>query len=135
MEFPTSGTNPIKVYGLPGNVATEVRAHPALTFPMGPLHRPQFRLLSKPCSVVRDVTLKVLGKLDAASKKSSFHSRMVLSTEILFDRSHTRALTRLSAGSLGCGKSYTLIQAVQYAAAKNWLVLYFPHGAFRHPAA
>lgn len=41
----------------------------------------QFRLLSKPCSVVRDVTLEVLGKLDAASDKSSFRSRMVLSVE------------------------------------------------------
>ncbi|KAF9650118.1 hypothetical protein BDM02DRAFT_3155015 [Thelephora ganbajun] len=91
MKFPMSETNPMKVYGLPKTVATE------------------FRLLSKPCSVIRDVTLKVLGKLDAASKKSSFHSRMVLT------------------GSSGCGKSYTLIQGVEYAAANNWLVFYFPY--------
>jgi len=53
--------------------------------------------------------LKILGKLDAAGNKSSFHSRVVLT------------------GSPGCGKSYTLMQAVQYAAANNWLVFYFPH--------
>ena len=52
----------------------------------------------------------------------------------MFDRPHVVALTRLSAGSLGCGKSYVLIQAVQYAAASNWIVLYFPHGVFCHPA-
>ena len=86
MEFPVSNTNPTEVYGLPKTVETEVRARiPRLPFPIGPLytftHYPQFRLLSKPCSVVRDVTLEVLGKLDAASDKSSFHSRMVLSVE------------------------------------------------------
>lgn len=41
--------------------------------------------------------------------------------------------TCLLAGSSGCGKSYTLIQAVQYAAANNWLVFYFPYGMLRHP--
>ena len=59
---------------------------------------------------------------------------MILSMgNLMCDRS--RVLWRLheclSAGSMGCGKSYTLIQAVQYAAANNWVVLYFPHGAFR----
>ena len=79
MQFPVSDTSPTKVFGLPKNIATEVRAHSILTLPMDPLHCPKFRLLSKPCSVVRGITLKVLGELDGASKKSSFYSRMVLS--------------------------------------------------------
>jgi len=91
MKFPMSDTNPMRVFGLPKTIETE------------------FRLLSKPCSVVRGVTLKVLKELDAASVKPSRQSRLVLT------------------GSLGCGKSYTLLQAVQYAAAAGWLVFYFPH--------
>ncbi|KAF9785172.1 mitochondrial ribosomal death-associated protein 3-domain-containing protein [Thelephora terrestris] len=91
MKFPVADTNPMRAFGLPKNIATE------------------FQLLSKPFSVIRDVTLKVLGRLDSANNKSSFHSRMVLT------------------GSQGCGKSYTLLQAVQYAAASNWLVFYFPY--------
>lgn len=91
MKFPTSEINPMNVFGLPKTMATE------------------FRLLSKPCSVIRDVTLSVLERLDVAGGKSSFRSRFVLT------------------GSSGCGKSYTLVQAVQYAAATNWLVFYFPH--------
>jgi len=58
--------------------------------------------------VVRDVTLNVLERLDAASQRPSSNARMVLT------------------GSPGCGKSFTLIQAVQYASSNNWLVFYFP---------
>jgi small subunit ribosomal protein S29 len=76
-----SDTNPTTVYGLPKTVETEVCSHPTPRPPWVSHTTLQFRLLSKPCSVVRDITLKTLGKLDAASDKSSFHSRMVLSME------------------------------------------------------
>lgn len=39
MEFPVSDTNPTKVYGLPKNIATEVRAHHTVNAPHG-LHTP-----------------------------------------------------------------------------------------------
>ena len=81
MKFPVSDTNPTTVYGLPKTVETEVRSRPTRRPPWVSHTTLQFRLLSKPCSVVRDITLKILGKLDAASDKSSFHSRMVLSME------------------------------------------------------
>lgn len=41
--------------------------------------------------------------------------------------------SRVPAGSSGCGKSVTLIQAVQYASSNNWLVFYFPRGS-EHPS-
>ena len=64
-----------------------------------------------------------------AKEKSSLHSRMVLSMESQ-SSDPALSLTYFSAGSPGCGKSHTLIQAVQYAAATDWLVFYFPRGAF-----
>ena len=39
----------------------------------------QFRLLSKPCSVVRDVTMNVIDMMDTASVKASRDTRIVLS--------------------------------------------------------
>lgn len=39
----------------------------------------QFRLLSKPCSVIRDVTLGAVDMLDAANVKPSKNTRVVLS--------------------------------------------------------
>ena len=32
------------------------------------------------------------------------------------------------AGKSGCGKSYLLLQAVQYAIQKDWVTLYIPRG-------
>jgi len=92
MKFPVRQNDPIRVFGLPRKLLIE------------------FRILSNPFTVVRDVTLTVLERLDAASERSSSGARMVLT------------------GPSGCGKSVTLIQAVQYAAANNWLVFYFPRG-------
>ena len=40
----------------------------------------------------------------------------------------TRALMILSDGQAGSGKSYTLLQAVQYARSAKWLVMYIPRG-------
>jgi len=90
MKFPMAETDPIRVFGLPKNLIVE------------------FRVLSKPCSVVRDVTLNVLERLDAASQTSSANTRIVLT------------------GKPGSGKSFTLVQAVQYASSNNWIVFYFP---------
>ena len=39
----------------------------------------QFRILSKAASVVRDVTIKLVDQLQAASKESSQRNRFVLS--------------------------------------------------------
>ncbi|KDQ51085.1 hypothetical protein JAAARDRAFT_211375 [Jaapia argillacea MUCL 33604] len=70
----------------------------------------EFRILSKPCSVVRDVTVKAVDKLDEASQKSSFETRVVFT------------------GSPGCGKSFALLQSVEYCASRDWIVLYVPRG-------
>lgn len=37
-------------------------------------------------------------------------------------------MTAMVAGSTGSGKSMLLIQAVNYCAEKNWVVLYVPRG-------
>lgn len=37
-------------------------------------------------------------------------------------------ITFLVAGSAGCGKSFLLIQGVEYAASAGWLVMYIPRG-------
>jgi len=67
-----------------------------------------FRILSKAASVVRDVTIKVVDQLQAASQESSQRNRFVLS------------------GPMGCGKSFLLIQGVEYAASAGWIVMYIP---------
>ncbi|KZT07490.1 uncharacterized protein LAESUDRAFT_698797 [Laetiporus sulphureus 93-53] len=90
MQFPKSENEAMRAYGLPRQLLLE------------------FRILSKPCSVVRDVTLKAVNSLDAASRKPSRDTRLVMT------------------GPSGCGKSFTLLQAVEYAAHSNWIVLYIP---------
>ncbi|KAI9440379.1 mitochondrial ribosomal death-associated protein 3-domain-containing protein [Lactarius indigo] len=67
-----------------------------------------FRILSNAASVVRDVTIKLADRLQTASQESSQKNRFVLS------------------GSAGCGKSFLLIQGVEYAASAGWLVMYIP---------
>ncbi|VDC06087.1 unnamed protein product [Peniophora sp. CBMAI 1063] len=66
------------------------------------------RLLTKPAAVIRDVTVKTVDTLNEAGKASSKDSRYVIY------------------GEAGSGKSYTLLQAVQYARAAKWLVMYIP---------
>jgi small subunit ribosomal protein S29 len=90
MEFRTKDNTPFRIFGLPKNMLLE------------------FRLLSKPCSVIRDVTLSAIDTLDAASVKSSHETRIVLT------------------GEKGTGKSFTLLQAVQYCISRNWIVMYIP---------
>ncbi|KAJ7281685.1 mitochondrial ribosomal death-associated protein 3-domain-containing protein [Mycena rebaudengoi] len=74
------------------------------------LRRPtvyMFRVLSKPCSLVRDTTLSVIRALEES--KASFSS-LVLN------------------GRPGTGKSFLLLQAAEYAKATGWIVLYIPRG-------
>ncbi|EAU90026.1 mitochondrial carrier protein [Coprinopsis cinerea okayama7 len=88
--FDLTPTNPAKVFGLPKKMFLE------------------FRIMSKPCSVIRDVTVDTIQKLESARNSSSLNNRLVLS------------------GRAGCGKSYLLHQAVQYATEKGWIVFYIP---------
>ncbi|CAL1715369.1 unnamed protein product [Somion occarium] len=89
MEFPTQ-SNLINRFGVPKNLNIE------------------YRILSKSCAVVRDITLTALDKLDAASASSSKDNRVVLT------------------GSSGCGKSVVLLQAAEYCAGRGWIVMYVP---------
>ncbi|KIJ55267.1 hypothetical protein M422DRAFT_23875 [Sphaerobolus stellatus SS14] len=68
----------------------------------------EFRLLEKPCSVVREVTLKSFETLNDCKDKSSIDSRIIMT------------------GPSGCGKSFTLLQTVDYALSSGWIVLYVP---------
>ncbi|KZP11108.1 hypothetical protein FIBSPDRAFT_871879 [Athelia psychrophila] len=90
MRFGARENEPYRIFGLPRNLVLE------------------FRMLSKPCSVIRDVTLKAVDTLDAASVKPSRDTRVVFT------------------GESGAGKSFALLQAVQYAISRSWLVLYIP---------
>ncbi|KAI0306051.1 mitochondrial ribosomal death-associated protein 3-domain-containing protein [Multifurca ochricompacta] len=90
MAFPLPENDAVRVFGVPRNVLLD------------------FRILSKAASVVRDVTIKLVDRLQAASQESSQKNRFVLS------------------GSVGSGKSFLLIQGVEYAASAGWLVMYIP---------
>ncbi|KIM88314.1 hypothetical protein PILCRDRAFT_814211 [Piloderma croceum F 1598] len=90
MDFGMNENDPFRIFGLPKDLLLE------------------FRLLSKPCSVIRDMTLTAIDMLDAASVKPSSDTRVVLT------------------GEQGTGKSFTLLQAVQYCVSRNWIVIYIP---------
>ncbi|KAI0761832.1 mitochondrial ribosomal death-associated protein 3-domain-containing protein [Trametes elegans] len=90
LAFPQNESNLLKAYGLPTNILVD------------------YLLLSKPCSVVREVTVSLLDQLDNAARSSSKDNRVVLT------------------GKPGCGKSYLMVQAVQYCSQKGWLSLYIP---------
>jgi small subunit ribosomal protein S29 len=78
MAFAASENDPMKKFGLPRSMLLEVCSTPtSVTPPLTTLV--QFRLLSRPCSVVREVTEETLGKLDAASSGPSSAMRAVLS--------------------------------------------------------
>ncbi|KAI0080230.1 hypothetical protein K474DRAFT_1658226 [Panus rudis PR-1116 ss-1] len=89
-SFPADDKAPIKIFGLPKNLSLE------------------YKILSKPSTVVRDVSLTAFDKLDAASMSSSQENRIVLT------------------GSSGVGKSIVLLQAVHYCLARDWIALYLP---------
>ncbi|KAH9975748.1 mitochondrial ribosomal death-associated protein 3-domain-containing protein [Lactifluus volemus] len=90
LTFPLPENDVARVFGVPRNVLLD------------------FRILSKAASVVRDVTIKLVDRLQAASQESSQENRFVLS------------------GSAGNGKSFLLLQGVEYAASAGWLVMYIP---------
>ncbi|GLB43195.1 putative mitochondrial ribosomal death-associated protein 3 [Lyophyllum shimeji] len=89
-EFPTLENDPARIYGLPKKMLLE------------------FRILSKPCSVVRNVTVKTAELLDKAKDKSSLETRVVLS------------------GRAGCGKSFLMLQLVEHCILNDWIVIYIP---------
>ncbi|ESK97726.1 mitochondrial carrier protein [Moniliophthora roreri MCA 2997] len=68
----------------------------------------EYRLLSQRASVIRDVTVGAARLLDEAEGKTSDKTRVVMT------------------GRPGSGKSTLLIQAVRYALAKDWVVIYIP---------
>ncbi|KAG6374822.1 mitochondrial ribosomal death-associated protein 3-domain-containing protein [Boletus reticuloceps] len=90
LKFPHNDKDPFRIFGLPRNLLVE------------------FRILSAPCSVVRNVTIDVVNRLDTASQASSANHRLVFT------------------GATGCGKSVLLLQALQYCHARDWIVFYFP---------
>ncbi|KAH9947031.1 mitochondrial ribosomal death-associated protein 3-domain-containing protein [Amylocystis lapponica] len=90
MQFPRSDNDLLRAYGVPKNLLVE------------------FRVLSKPATLVRDVTLTALNVLDAAGQRPSKDTRQILT------------------GPSGCGKSSVLLQAAEYCIANEWIVLYIP---------
>ncbi|KAI0736464.1 mitochondrial ribosomal death-associated protein 3-domain-containing protein [Fomitopsis betulina] len=92
LAFPTSQNEALRAFGVPDSILRD------------------FRVLSRPCSVIRDVTIRSFDVLDAASNKSSRDTRLIMT------------------GHGGCGKSYLLLQTVEYASHSNWIVLYIPRG-------
>jgi len=76
LAFPLPENDAVRVFGVPRNVYLDVSHFYAV------LSRPdsflQFRILSKAASVVRDVTIKLVDRLQAASQESSQRSRFVL---------------------------------------------------------
>ncbi|KAH8103887.1 mitochondrial ribosomal death-associated protein 3-domain-containing protein [Cristinia sonorae] len=92
-SFPPTATKMFKTYGVPRNVLVD------------------FRVLSSPTSVVRDVTLRLADQLDKAVKSPSTETRLVFT------------------GSAGNGKSYLMLQAIAYAKSIGYLVVYVPRAS------
>ncbi|KAF8623781.1 hypothetical protein AX15_006191 [Amanita polypyramis BW_CC] len=90
VAFAFSENDPVKKFGLPKKLLQE------------------YRVLSKPYTVIRNATVGVVGKLKAARDRSSSQSRYVLT------------------GRPGAGKSCLLLQAVEYCVHSNWVVVYIP---------
>ncbi|KAG6864016.1 hypothetical protein C0991_001083 [Blastosporella zonata] len=89
-EFPVLKNDPARIYGLPTKMLLE------------------FRILSKPCSVVRTITVKAANILEKAKTQSSLETRLVLT------------------GRAGCGKSFLMLQLVEHCIQNDWIVLYIP---------
>lgn len=74
------------------------------------------------------MTIDAINKLDAASEKNSKESRVVFSMLLVYPSQVF--IDIFSAGPQGCGKSFLLLQALQYCNARDWLVLYVPRGLY-----
>jgi small subunit ribosomal protein S29 len=77
LAFPLPENDAVRVFGMPRNVLLDV-SHVYTDFFPTLNHFLQFRILSKAASVVRDVTIKLVDQLQAASQESSQKSRFVL---------------------------------------------------------
>jgi small subunit ribosomal protein S29 len=77
MAYPMDGRDAIELFGLPKNLLLEVRVSNPRRIEGSDMA--QFRLLPKPCSVIRDVTVQALDLLDAASEKRSLDTRVIFS--------------------------------------------------------
>ncbi|KAF8159956.1 mitochondrial ribosomal death-associated protein 3-domain-containing protein [Crassisporium funariophilum] len=89
-EFALDKNDPFYVFGLPRKMLLE------------------FRLMTKPTTVVRGVTKESIELLQSAKDKSSLDTRVVFT------------------GRAGCGKSFLLLQAVEHCVAQKWVVIYIP---------
>ncbi|KAK4053389.1 hypothetical protein OIV83_001553 [Microbotryomycetes sp. JL201] len=73
-----------------------------------PLIAEEFKASSRPATVVRQATIDIQTVLDSGKAGSSQEQRLFLT------------------GAAGSGKSVVLLQAVAYAQASDWIVLYLP---------
>ncbi|PPQ89420.1 hypothetical protein CVT25_002186 [Psilocybe cyanescens] len=92
LQLETQGPDPLRIFGLPTNLNFE------------------FRVLTKPYTIVRQITQDTLAFLAAAKKTSSIQNRVVFT------------------GRAGCGKSFVMLQAVESCVQEGWVVIYIPRG-------
>ncbi|KAF8194975.1 mitochondrial ribosomal death-associated protein 3-domain-containing protein [Pholiota molesta] len=88
--IPPHDRDPKRAFGLPRNLWLE------------------FKLLSKPYTVVREITQDAVKLLAEARREPSSNTRVVFT------------------GRPGCGKSFLLYQAVEHCVQQNWIVIYIP---------
>jgi hypothetical protein len=79
--FSLTDNHPVRIFGLPKQMLLEVYLQ--LRYWLSANVTTQFRILSKPCSVIRDVTLQTVQLMQNARDKSSRDTRAVFSTPIL----------------------------------------------------
>ncbi|KAF4610525.1 hypothetical protein D9613_006518 [Agrocybe pediades] len=89
-EIEPPADDPLRIFGLPRSVHFE------------------FRILTKPYTVVRQVTKDTVEYLSRAKKQSSAQNRLVMT------------------GRAGCGKSFLMLQAVEHCVRDEWIVIYIP---------
>jgi small subunit ribosomal protein S29 len=78
--FSLTDNDPVRIFGLPKKMLLEVRIQ--LGYRTLTNVTTQFRILSKPCSVIRDVTLETVELMKGAREKSSRDTRAILSMSI-----------------------------------------------------
>ncbi|KIY69448.1 hypothetical protein CYLTODRAFT_349530 [Cylindrobasidium torrendii FP15055 ss-10] len=83
-------TSPARYFGLPKTTLVE------------------FRLLTQPCTIIRESTLQMTGLVERAAGNPSSDSRICY------------------VGSAGTGKSHLLLQTVQHCHLQKWVVIYIP---------
>ncbi|KIY43496.1 hypothetical protein FISHEDRAFT_53045, partial [Fistulina hepatica ATCC 64428] len=91
--------------------------HPLTVFGLPKKQMIEYRLLSKPCSVVRDVTRHMVHRLDQLKNATAADGAASAGSNML-----RLVLT----GEAGSGKSVLLIQTIEHCATNGWITLYFP---------